>query len=92
MTDEKESPGTLKLGEFHPSAHGAYKYIKYFLTSPDSFLLREAIASSALSGNRTAEICYETLRRVIDHEPVSDRYLLGLAFFIMELRCFYIPR
>ena len=40
----------------------------------------EAFSSCAIEGNRLAEICSETLDRLLKSEPVSDRYLLGLAW------------
>ena len=45
----------------------------------------EPFASCAIAGNRLAEVCSETLRRLIDHEPVSDRYLMGLAWAIWKM-------
>lgn len=42
----------------------------------------ESFSSCAIDGNRFAEVCGETLRRVMNHEPVSDRYILGLAWAI----------
>lgn len=72
---------TLNRGEYHPCATDAMSYIKYHMTYP----LIESLASTALSGNRTAEICYATLERIQKGEPVSDRYVLGLAWFLKEL-------
>ena len=83
MTDQAELPGTLKIGEFHPSAHYAMEIVKRY---KHDFQLIEAIASAALSGNRTAEIVHETFRRVREGEAVSDRYLCGLAIFLIQLR------
>jgi hypothetical protein len=78
--------GTLKDGEPHPMARSALAYVAAYLSQTENpFLLREAIASCALEGNRTAEICGETLERLLDHRPVSDRYLLGLAWFIKTM-------
>jgi hypothetical protein len=42
----------------------------------------ESFSSCAIDGNRFAEVCGETLRRVMSGEPVSDRYILGLAWAI----------
>lgn len=85
MIDENESlsPGTLAIGEIHPCAHIAMHYIKQSLIkNADLFSIREALASCAISGNRLAEVCNETLRRILDKEPVSDRYVMGLAWFL----------
>lgn len=81
MTDEV---GTLKVGEVHPMSHDAFAYIKEFIMKDivKTSMLIESMASCVLSGNRTAEVCGETLRRIMNGESVSDRYLLGLAWFL----------
>lgn len=75
------SNGTLELGEFHPAANSAMTYLK----SQPLGKWVEPLASAAISGNRLGEICYETLTRLLASEPVSDRYLLGLAWTLKEL-------
>ena len=73
--------GTLKDGEPHPSAVLALKWIQN--QSPDTLSIwQEAFSSSAIENNRTGEICSETLHRIITGQPVSDRYVLGLAWFM----------
>lgn len=72
-------PGTLKLGEPHPSAQSALDYVRS-LPFPKLMLLQGALSSCALAEMRFAEVCSETLRRVLAGEPVSDRYVLGLAW------------
>jgi hypothetical protein len=42
----------------------------------------EAFSSCAIEGNRLGAVCVETLRRILSGEPVSDRYVLGLAWAI----------
>ena len=81
----EESPGTLALTEPHPGARIALDFIRTF-TLPELFLHQEALASCAIEGNRTAEICLETLRRLLYKEPVSDRYLMGLAWYLWSVR------
>lgn len=79
------SPGTLADGEFHPSAPDAMSYINRI---PVGVLMQfqEAFASTALTGeNRTSEVCLETLTRILEQKPVSDRYLLGLAWTLRNL-------
>ena len=73
--------GDLKPNEPHPAAVMALEWLRNqpFL---DLLQLQESFASSALAGNRMAEICGETLRRFIANEPVSDRYILGLAWVL----------
>lgn len=82
MTEE----ATLKEGEYHPSADSALAWLKVFmLKDPVRWLtIKEAIASTALSGNRIAELCNSTINRLANGDPVSDRYLLGLAWFIRD--------
>lgn len=74
------SEATLEAGEHHPSAKTALDYVR-----SRSHIWSEAIYSSALSGNRAADICASTLRRLKTCKPVSDRYIMGLAWFIYEL-------
>ncbi len=80
MTD-KPSRGTLALAERHPAAEDA----KQYLSNLDIMTLSkyiEAFASTAIEGNRLGDVCGETLRRIMNGEPVSDRYVLGLAWTI----------
>jgi hypothetical protein len=74
--------GTLKETEFHPAAENAFEWLKEKLISdiPRAMRIKESFASAALSGNRLAEICLETLRRILEGEVVSDRYVLGLCW------------
>jgi len=76
--------GTLKDGEYHPAADGAFRYIK---SKPvdELLLLQESFASCAIEGNRLAEICSETLDRIMTGQAVSDRYLLGLAWTLKQM-------
>ena len=74
---------TLEEGEAHPCAHTALAYINDHRSK-----WSEAIYSCALTDNRTAQIAAGTLKRLENKEPVSDRYLMGLAWFIYELEGF----
>jgi len=76
--------GTLEPEEFHPAAKDALRYMQGFSLA-QLMVFMESFSSVALSGNRPAEICAETLRRLLDSEPVSDRYLLGLAWTIRDM-------
>lgn len=82
--EDTQTIGTLKEGEFHPAANSAMAYIQG-IPPADLLLWAESLASTALSGSRLAEICTETLDRVMTGKPVSDRYLLGLGFTLMIL-------
>ncbi len=73
---------TLNSGEAHPMAYVAAEYINENMEPA----LVESIASTALSGNRTAEICWSTWERLQKNEPVSDRYILGLAWFVRQTK------
>lgn len=75
----KTKRGELEVGEPHPSAFAAKDWIA---EQPLDVLMtwRGSFASCALSDNRLAEICCETLTRLMEGKPVSDRYVLGLAW------------
>ena len=76
---------SLKDGEAHPAALTALQYLNTLsFQEKQDFLL--TFSSLAIEGNRLAEICYGTLRRIIDGQPVSDRYLLGLAWQINSMK------
>jgi hypothetical protein len=76
--------GTLTAGEPHPASYDAYTYLMSIGVN-NLYRYRESFASCAIEGNRLAEVCGETLRRIIESEPVSDRYLLGLAWTILRM-------
>lgn len=78
--------GTLKENEYHPSADNAMAWLQDFtLNNPVQWIqIKESIASTALSGNRLSEILMSTIDRLDTKQPVSDRYLLGLTWFIRE--------
>jgi len=76
---------SLAEGEVHPSSHSAMIYLNS-MSLQERVSLKEALASTALSGDRQAVICLSTLERLEQKMPVSDRYLLGLAWLAKE--CF----
>jgi hypothetical protein len=76
--------GTLNETEYHPMAESALAYVRQSMSSLQFFTIKESIASTALSGNRLSEVLFETIRRLEEGEPVSDRYLLGLAWFLRD--------
>lgn len=77
----------IQADEFHPAARSAYRWLKGFMvTNPEDYLRsKEALANAAMAGNRQAIICMGTLERLATSQPVSDRYLLGLAWTILRL-------
>ena len=84
MTNSKPTRGTLAEREPHPAVDSALRYISG-IGFVKLLQYQEAFASCAIEGNRIGEVCCETLQRLLDKEPVSDRYLLGLAWAIRDL-------
>lgn len=82
-----DNEDTLQPTEFHPAAKMAMAWFKNWKAEDPIRYIQtcEAIASTALSGNRLAQVCYGTLERLRKGEPVSDRYLLGACWFLKEM-------
>lgn len=80
---QDKAEGTLRLGEYHPGANIAKQYLQSRWLKLIQY--EEALASCAIEGNRIAQVSCETLRRLRNKEPISDRYLMGLAWTIWEL-------
>lgn len=78
--------GTLELNEPHPMAQDAFHWIVENYTNSELYLQLEVLSSCAISNNRLAKICAETLRRILNIEAVSDRYLLGLAWYLRKTK------
>lgn len=78
---------SLEPTEYHPAADSAMVWFKQtVLSDPRGYLIaKEALASTALSGNRLSEICLSTIERLRTNQPVSDRYLLGLCWTLKDL-------
>lgn len=74
---------SLEEGERHPAAYSAIEWIAAYVARNPSII--ESVASCALAGNRSAEICHSTLTRMLKKEAVSDRYVLGLAWFLRSV-------
>ena len=85
MADE-ETRGTLKVGEPHPMAQDAMRWIGENYTIADLMMTMESLSSCAIENNRLAEICAETLDRILIGKPVSDRYLFGLAWYMKKVK------
>ena len=71
--------GTLAPNEAHPAAIKAMDWIRA-MPVDELMTWQDSFASSALAGNRLGDVCGETLHRLLSGQPVSDRYLLGLAW------------
>jgi len=79
---KKQTRGTLRENEPHPAAYCAKDWIVSL--SPEELLRwSESFASCSIAGNRLAEVCSETLSRLMSGQPVSDRYVLGLAWTML---------
>lgn len=85
MSEGVTPQGTLEVGEIHPAAKMAHDYLKGVPAMELLFIL-SSMSSCAIEHNRLADICAETLRRLLAGEPVSDRYILGLAWVIREIK------
>jgi len=83
QTTKEQPKGTLTTTEAHPAAYSAMEYLKS-LKGQDLIRWQESFASCAIAGNRLAEICSETMRRIVNGDSVSDRYLLGLVWTIFR--------
>ena len=80
MADEV-TKGTLAGMETHPAALDALEWMRH-LDWEELLKWQEAFSCCAMEGNRVGEVCGETLERLTTGQPVSDRYLLGLAWVI----------
>ena len=75
---------TLAVNEPHPSVKIARALLQKKVTEGlDLLVWREAFASCAIEGNRAAEVCLGTVNRLLNSEPISDRYFMGLVFAII---------
>lgn len=72
----------LNPGESHPAVNSTINYISQKINDP---VLLESLASCAIESNRLAEVCLGTINRIKNKQPVSDRYLLGLAWFLKSI-------
>lgn len=76
--------GTLARGQIHPASQSAFAYVKSIPVA-ELAMWMEAFSSTAIEGNLLAEICGETLDRIMKGQAVSDRYVLGLAWAIKTM-------
>jgi hypothetical protein len=67
---------SLKPSDPHPVVNSAKKYILGF----DTVELLEWFDSARRS--EAVVVCQESFKRLVSGKPVSDRYLLGLAWFL----------
>lgn len=89
LDEAVQAAGTIFSGEYHPSADSAMRWFKKFVREqPEEYArCKMAILMAADNPkNRLAIICRATIERLAAGAPVSDRYLLGLTWFLKELR------
>ena len=76
----------LPIGVPHPAAVSAYEYIgKMPLLEMISW--EEAFASTFIANPNSllAEVCLSTIQRMMNGQPVGDRFILGLAWTIRNM-------
>jgi hypothetical protein len=78
---------TLEKGEWHPISGRVLDYINSF-NIDELLILKNSINKikhESGCSDKVTDVCMGTLDRIINGEPVSDLYLLGLAWFLMEI-------
>ena len=83
MTDKEAPRGELGTKP-HPAAYDAIAYLNS-LGLKRRMVLLESFASCAIEGNKDAEVLADTLDRATSGRPVSDRYILGLAWYVRHI-------
>ena len=73
--------GTIKKDEYHPAADNALNWMRDRI---DKFPVWVEVFTLTRE-NRLSQICLETLERLMNDQPVSDRYLLGLVWVLKDL-------
>jgi hypothetical protein len=76
--------GELKPGQPHPAVWIAKQYLEG-LGLAKLLLLLEAFSSCAIESIGNSEIYAETLDRLLNNKPLSDRYLMGLAWAVWKM-------
>jgi len=76
--------GAISEGEPHPMAFYAREWILENYTMQELYMQLEAMSSCAIEGNELAEICAETLNRLLHGKSYSDRYIMGLAWYLLR--------
>lgn len=88
MSTDNSSPelpkGEMPEGTPHYGAHIAMDYIRS-IDQGQLLIYAESFSSVSMSGNHLASVCSETMSRILGGRPVSDRYLMGLAWVILNM-------
>lgn len=81
-----ETPrGEIPSGEIHPATISAANWIGR-LGKEKLRRYLGALSSCAIESNRDAEICGETIRRILaGQHSIPDRYILGLAWYLRHI-------
>jgi len=61
------------------------EYAKKVIAAADLPILLEAFSSCAIENNRLGQVCAGTINRIMNHEPVGERYIMGLALAILDM-------
>lgn len=83
--------GTLGPTEYHLSAEGAQEYFRSFARKrPEKLLaikkvIYEAAEDAAGPQQKYFQVMRSTWERLREGDPVSDRYLLGLCWYIRDI-------
>jgi len=64
--DQTQDDSTLKESEYHPAANQAMAWFKMAVhfRMYEYLMIKESLASTALSGNRQAQVCMGTINRL----------------------------
>lgn len=78
--------GTLDSRENHPLVDNALDYLQFIRKHyPDKWLLlSKDIEMFAQDGEPLHQVLFSTIKRIESGKVVSDRYALGLAWFVRQ--------
>lgn len=68
----------------HPALSSAIDYVAK-RGMPDLLTFREACASTAIEGNELGAVLADTINRILNREPVGERFIFALAFELMRM-------
>lgn len=73
----------LERDESHPAVYKALSYLRK-LRIGDLVTFRDLYYQRALEGDKSAAVAYGTLRMFLEGKEISDRYLLGLTYEMLQ--------
>lgn len=85
LADIKDYLGSI--ADAHPAAVGATQYLNRWISHDIARLshLEDSLVSATNLGNKNAEKCLETLRKLMRNEDTEDLETLGLAWTVRNL-------